>query len=149
MPLARPPYRLALALSLLAPLAACQSSDGDVREWKASDHEQPEHAPPERQPRRGGQVPAQAESAESAAMLTELAWQKNCQTCHGAEGKGDGPTGPLVRAPDLTRAEWQAAATDEQIARVIREGRNKMPKFDLPPEVVGGLIKRIRARKGR
>jgi cytochrome c oxidase cbb3-type subunit 3 len=135
---------------LAAPVAGCQSSSRDVREWTANDHDQPEQAPADRQPRRGGgQVPAQPESAESTAMLTELAWQKNCMTCHGADGKGDGPTGPMVRAPDLTRAEWQTATSDEQIAQVVRQGRNKMPKFDLPPDVVAGLIKRIRARKGR
>jgi mono/diheme cytochrome c family protein len=123
-----------------------------VREWKASDHEQPEHPPPERQPRRPSQpnqVPAQAESPESTAMLTELSWQKNCFTCHGADGKGDGPTGNLFKATDLTRPDWQTATSDEQIAQTIRQGKNRMPKFDLPPEVVSGIIKRIRARKGR
>jgi mono/diheme cytochrome c family protein len=143
----RPSY-LALALPLLAPAAGCQTSR-DVREWKASDHEQPEHPPPERQPRRPSQVPAQAENAESTAMLTELSWQKNCHTCHGPEGKGDGPTGHLFKAPDLTRAEWQAQISDEQIAQTIRQGKNRMPKFDLPPDVISGLVKRIRARKAR
>lgn len=134
---------------MLAPGAVGCQPAGDVREWKANDHEQPEHPAPERQPgRRTNQVPAQGENAESTAMLTELAWQTNCVTCHGPQGKGDGPTGPLVRAPDLTRAEWQASTADEQMAQVIRQGRGKMPKFDLPPEVVAGIIKRIRARKG-
>lgn len=145
----RPRRCFPVVLSLLAlGGVGCQPA-GDVREWKPNDHEQPEHPPPERQPRRPSQVPAQAESPESTAMLTELAWQKNCFTCHGPDGKGDGPTGNLFKAPDLTRAEWQGSTSDEQIAQVIRQGRNKMPKFDLPPEVVTGIIKRIRARKGR
>ncbi|HEU4408454.1 MAG TPA: cytochrome c [Polyangiaceae bacterium] len=144
-----PPY-LALALPLVAALAGGCQTARDVREWKASDHEQPEHPPAERQPqRRPSQVPAQAESPESTAMLTEIAWQKNCLTCHGPDGKGDGPQGNLFKAQDLTRPEWQASASDEQIAQTIRQGKNRMPKFDLPPEVVNGLIKRIRARKGR
>ncbi len=80
-------------------------------------------------------------------MLTDLAWQSNCFTCHGPQGRGDGPTGHLFKAQDLTRADWQAATSDEQIAETIRNGKGRMPKFDLPPEVVTGLIKRIRARK--
>ncbi|MCU0684004.1 MAG: c-type cytochrome [Polyangiaceae bacterium] len=152
MRLSTPSYCLALALPLLAPAAGCQNG-GDVREWKATDHEQPEHAAPERQPqRRGqpGQVPAQAaDNPDATATLVELAWKSNCFTCHGPEGKGNGPTGALVKASDLTRPEWQAATSDEQIAEVIRKGRNKMPKFDLPPDIVVGITKRIRALKGR
>jgi mono/diheme cytochrome c family protein len=55
----------------------------------------------------------------------------------------------MVRAPDLTRPEWQDAVTDEQIASVIRGGRNKMPSFDLPDTVVKGLVARIRVRRAR
>jgi cytochrome c oxidase cbb3-type subunit 3 len=90
--------------------------------------------------------PAASADAPPDDTLVELAWQRNCSRCHGATGRGDGPEGPMVRAPDLTRAEWQAAVTDEGIGQVIRKGRNKMPAFDLPDEVVRGLVARIRAR---
>ncbi|HEU4539046.1 MAG TPA: cytochrome c [Polyangiaceae bacterium] len=148
------PLAFAALFALAASVTGCQAS-GDVREWKASDHEQPEHAPPERQPqgRRQGspaQVPAQASAnPDATATLVELAWKSNCFTCHGPEGKGNGPTGPLVKASDLTRPDWQAATSDEQIAAVIRAGKGKMPKFDLPPDIVVGITKRIRALKGR
>ena len=55
----------------------------------------------------------------------------------------------MVHAPNLTLAEWQAKVTDDQIAEVIRNGKNRMPKFDFPADVVGGLVARIRASKGR
>ena len=55
----------------------------------------------------------------------------------------------MVHAPNLTLAEWQAKVTDEQIADVIRTGKNRMPKFDFPADVVTGLVARIRASKGR
>jgi cytochrome c oxidase cbb3-type subunit 3 len=55
----------------------------------------------------------------------------------------------MVKAPDLTRAEWQAKVTDQQIAEVIRRGKNKMPAFDLPPRVIEGLVKRIRTARTR
>jgi cytochrome c oxidase cbb3-type subunit 3 len=55
----------------------------------------------------------------------------------------------MVKAPDLSRPEWQAATSDEQIAAVIREGRNKMPRFELPPAVINVLVRRIRSLRGR
>lgn len=55
-----------------------------------------------------------------------------------------------MRAPDLTRAEWQTQVTDEQIAEVIRKGRNRMPGFEaLPPQVITGLVARIRENRAR
>jgi cytochrome c oxidase cbb3-type subunit 3 len=131
--------RHALLLVGLLALSGCDASAGDVREWTAADHDQPSgnqaQAP---------QVAARPNAAETDATLIELAWQKNCVQCHGPRGRGDGPQGPMVRAPDLTRAEWQDKATDQEIADVIRKGRNKMPAFDLPPQVIDGLVKRIR-----
>jgi cytochrome c oxidase cbb3-type subunit 3 len=63
-------------------------------------------------------------------------------------GKGDGPQGPLLHASDLTAAEFQSKTSDDQMAQSITQGKNRMPKFDLPPEVVRGLIKRIRTLGG-
>ncbi|WP_423790348.1 c-type cytochrome, partial [Listeria monocytogenes] len=71
--------------------------------------------------------------------MIELAWRRNCASCHGASGRGDGPQGPMVRAPDLTRQEWLDTITDDEIARTIRKGKNKMPAFELPDQVVEGL----------
>ena len=54
----------------------------------------------------------------------------------------------MIRAPDLTLAEWQDKVTDQEIAQIIRKGKNRMPSFDqLPSQVVEGLVKRIRANK--
>ena len=55
----------------------------------------------------------------------------------------------MLKAPDLTSAEWQAKTSDEQIRQVISNGKNRMPKFDLPAEIVTGLVGRIRAAKGK
>jgi cytochrome c oxidase cbb3-type subunit 3 len=55
----------------------------------------------------------------------------------------------MVRAPDLTRAEWQERVSDQEIAEVIRKGRNKMPAFDLSPPIIDGLVKRIRGAHPR
>jgi cytochrome c oxidase cbb3-type subunit 3 len=81
--------------------------------------------------------------------LVEVTWRNQCAMCHGVLGRGDGPQGPMMHAPNLTLPEWQAKMTDQQIAEVIRNGKNRMPKFDFPPDVVAGLVARIRASKGR
>jgi mono/diheme cytochrome c family protein len=89
-----------------------------------------------------------AAQKDDAAQLVELAWRQQCVNCHGAAGHGDGPMGAMLRAPDLTRDEWQAKISDADIAAIIQTGRNKMPKFDLPDVVVRGLVARIRSLRG-
>jgi len=137
----------ATSLACMLALAACGRSSGEVRDWQPSDHDQPAG-------QQGGQVAARPNSsssqAESDKSLVELAWMKNCASCHGMQGRGDGPQGPMMRAPDLTRAEWQSQVTDEQVAEVIRKGRNRMPAFEaLPPQVITGLVARIRQNRTR
>jgi mono/diheme cytochrome c family protein len=141
----RPSVLASVLLGFSLVLAAgCDGSSRDVREWKATDHD----APLGQQP---GQVAARPRgSAEQGPdqSLVEIAWQRNCATCHGQRGRGDGPQGPMMRAPDLTRSDWQGQVTDEQMAEVIRKGRNKMPPFGtLPDQVVTGLVGRIRANR--
>jgi len=133
---------------VLAALTACDGADGgEKREWTAADHDQPasNQAP---------QVSARSSAghAPGADMsLIDLAWRRNCEKCHGPRGRGDGPEGPMVKAPDLTRAEWQAKVTDDEMAELIRKGKNKMPGFEaaLPAQVIDGLVRRIRAARAR
>jgi cytochrome c oxidase cbb3-type subunit 3 len=112
-------------------------------EWTPADHDQPEGQPlpPQRPPR--------AQPQEDSASLAELAWMRSCAQCHGAMGRGDGPQGPMLRAPDLTRADWQQKVSDDEIRQTIRNGRNNMPKFDVPPAVIDGLVKRIRDNRAK
>jgi mono/diheme cytochrome c family protein len=127
-------------------MAACRRTPPDLREWRASDHDQADEQNPTRAaPNRV----APASSANTAVALIEVAWKTQCTPCHGSIGRGDGPQGPMVHAPDLTAAEWQSKVTDDQIRAVIFNGKNRMPKFDLPADVVTGLVARIRASKGR
>ena len=74
---------------------------------------------------------------------------QTCNTCHGPLGKGDGPQGSLVKAPDLTRPDWQAKVTDEEIAARIRSGKGLMPPNDLPDSTIKGLVARVRALRGQ
>lgn len=129
------------ALLPLLLLPACDRAPSEVREWGPGDHDQPAAAQ--------GQVTARPDSEGPDPTLIDLAWRRNCATCHGAVGRGDGPQGPMVRAPDLTRADWQANISDDEMASIIRKGKNKMPAFDLPDQVVQGLVQRIRAARGK
>lgn len=118
---------------------SCDTTSTDVRQWAPSDHDQP--------PASQGQVTARPDTDGPDPTLIDLAWRRNCATCHGNSGRGDGPQGPMVRTPDLTRGEWQEKVADDDIAQTIRKGRNKMPAFELPDQVVEGLVKRIRSAR--
>lgn len=65
-------------------------------------------------------VPATAESISSGAAL----FSKQCTTCHGAGGKGDGAMAAKVKSKpaDLTDAEWKHGASDGEIFTLIRDG---------------------------
>jgi cytochrome c oxidase cbb3-type subunit 3 len=89
---------------------------------------------------------AAAKSGE-VDQLVELTWRQQCVTCHGPIGHGDGPMGPMVRAPDLTAGDWQSKISDAEMATLIKVGRNRMPAFNLPDQVLAGLVARVRALK--
>ncbi|MBK8257351.1 MAG: cytochrome c [Polyangiaceae bacterium] len=123
------------------PLAGCDGPSAEVREWSPGDHDQP--------PAAAGQVTAKPATDGVDPSIIDLAWRRNCTPCHGPIGRGDGPQGPMYRAPDLTQPDWQANITDEEMAKTIRKGKNKMPAFDLPDQVVQGLVQRIRSARGK
>jgi cytochrome c oxidase cbb3-type subunit 3 len=143
----------AAALAAFAPVAiGCDRppSPGSAPEWTPADH----HSQDDEKAASAAQVGASAAAAKAtprddATQLVELAWRQQCATCHGPSGKGDGPMGAMMQAPDLTRVPWQAKASDADIAAVIQTGRNKMPRFDLPDVVVRGLVARIRSLRGQ
>jgi cytochrome c oxidase cbb3-type subunit 3 len=142
--------RTSVLLVLTATLVpfACGRAPSDLREWKADDHDHAEETQRARAAPARGQPSASA-SASPLVTLVEVTWRNQCGPCHGLLGRGDGPQGPLVHAPNLTAPEWQGKVTDVQIAQAITTGKNRMPKFDFPPDVLAGLVARIRASKGR
>jgi cytochrome c oxidase cbb3-type subunit 3 len=112
-----------------------------MTEWTPADHDGEQ---------RGGNAKQGAKvqgDAGGTAPLVEIAWRQQCATCHGSAGRGDGPQGPMFKAADLSNPEWQAKVKDEDIANAIQNGKGRMPKFDLPPDVVKGLVTRIRSFK--
>jgi mono/diheme cytochrome c family protein len=118
---------------------ACNKAPSDLREWRASDHDQPEN------PAQEGQVDGtNTLSSLGIDEVTLVAWRENCARCHGAMGAGDGPQGAMTHARDLSDGAWQAATSDESIARTIRDGRGMMPAFKLPDSTVSALVRLVR-----
>jgi cytochrome c oxidase cbb3-type subunit 3 len=144
--------RIFLLVVLLAAMtAACdRAPSGNVQEWTAKDHDRREESKAVRDGTQAAAKPkgSGGSKADEDRTLVELTWRQTCASCHGMLGRGDGPNGPMVQAPDLTRPDWQAKVKDAEIAATIKNGRNKMPKFDLPDRVVAGLVARIRASAG-
>jgi hypothetical protein len=50
----------------------------------------------------------------------------------------------MVKATNLSDPAWQAAATDEQIARAIKEGKGAMPPSNLPDVTIAKLVRLVR-----
>ena len=80
-------------------------------------------------------------------------WDKNCKACHGAEGKGDTTMGKKLEIRDFTDAKFQAAFTDAQATKAIKEGikdgdKIKMKAYsDLTDDEIKALVAKVRAFK--
>ena len=139
--------RLMLALALGAAFSTtlgCERDASGLTEWSPADHD---HQAEPRMRRTMANM-AQKANPHSAPgqknQVIDVTWMKQCATCHGKRGKGDGPSSTMVKARDLTNAEFQATLTDEQIAKVIRQGKDKMPAFNLPDSIIEGLVQHVR-----
>jgi mono/diheme cytochrome c family protein len=86
-----------------------------------------------------------------AGDTPHMAWLKaKCAVCHGEDGSGNTPAGHSLGVPDL-RSEAVRKLTDEELARIIREGHSRMPAFrvQLKPEQVPLLVSYIRSLANR
>ena len=154
--------RRPIGLLWLLALAACDrapSSEG-LPEWKPTDHDRladqqaqrrtpPMPRAPDSADADGG-TSANAGSSDagggmSAEALADVAWTSLCVTCHGPQGRGDGPQGPMMRPPDFSDKAWHAAHPDAELADAIRNGKNKMPQFGLPDRTIEALVHRVRS----
>lgn len=134
-----------IAVVLLASFASlgCDAEAPDLREWKPTDHDHTE-APGRDQvdvADGGAQNPLAAHGISDVVLV---AWKQKCVTCHGTIGRGDGPQARMYAPPDLSDTKRQGEISDEDIAQVIKNGRGKMPAFDLPDSTIEGLVKLVR-----
>lgn len=135
-----------LSFALVAAFGSIACRRGAAREWRPEDHDQEQSGT--------AQMPANADAApnpngaESDLALLEAAWTSNCAQCHGRMGLGDGPQGPMVKAPNLTDPAVVDRFSDAELLAIIKAGRNKMPAFpSLPDRIAQGLVARVRANE--
>jgi mono/diheme cytochrome c family protein len=102
-------------------------------------------------------APAPAAAADPAAARAEAEqiFATRCFTCHGAEGKGDGPGSAALTPPprNFQDPEWQKSVTDSHIEQIIQYGGAAVgraptmpgnPDLMSKPAVVTALRERIR-----
>jgi len=88
-------------------------------------------------------VPAAlADSGPDAAPI----FKAKCAVCHGANGDGQTPTGKSMKVRDLRSPEVKQM-TDADLAKVIAEGKGKMPAFKgkLTPAEISALVGFVKA----
>jgi tetratricopeptide (TPR) repeat protein len=104
----------------------------------------------------GSAAPSSQAAARPAADPRGL-WAAKCASCHGAEGRGDGPLGRALALPDMRSSAWQAAISDDRVRQAIRQGivrtdgdrSRRMSAFpDLTDGQVEGLVELIRSWQG-
>ena len=102
-----------LGSASILPLARAEDAQS---EWKA----------PSRAAKRKNPTAADAASIDAGKTV----YQKECVSCHGAAGKGDGPAAKdlQVKPGDLSAAKL-AQETDGELFWKITEGKKPMPSF--------------------
>jgi len=64
---------------------------------------------------------------------SKAVYEKQCASCHGAGGKGDGPAGKFLKPPPTDFATALKGKTDADVAKVIKEGGKAVGKSALMP----------------
>jgi mono/diheme cytochrome c family protein len=84
-------------------------------------------------------VPDKNKTMKAAVNLKDAAvissgkdlWAKNCKSCHGAKGMGDGPKGASLKTfpGDFSSAAFQGS-TDGELFFRTNVGRDEMPAYE-------------------
>jgi ubiquinol-cytochrome c reductase cytochrome b subunit len=74
-----------------------------------------------------------------------------CAGCHGVDGRGTARAGLRTRPRDLSDPKLYESMTDEQLTRVIHEGKGQMPAFGraLTPSDIDDLVRHLHTLKAR
>jgi cbb3-type cytochrome c oxidase subunit III len=74
-------------------------------------------------------------------------FKQKCSMCHGADGKGYA----ALKTPDFTDSKVQASLTDEEITKIIKNGKpgTAMPPFkdSLSDDQIKSLVTYLRSLK--
>lgn len=70
----------------------------------------------------------------------------NCQICHGADGRGNGPAAAALhpKPVDFRQKDFWKSRSDASIAATILHGKSPMPAFDFKSSQVKAIIDYLR-----
>lgn len=90
----------------------------------------------------------------SFAADAKANWEEHCANCHGADGKGETKMGKKLHIKDITDAAVQAAFSDEEAVKAIKEGvtdksgkQRMKPIEGLSAEEMKALVPLVRSFK--
>lgn len=134
--------RMCLSALVLTWLSACDEAP-PTEVWTASDHAQPETQAQTQGRARPAGASAPADPRVARLNAARAVYRMQCQSCHGAEGRGDEAMAGNV--PNFADPSWQESRSHEELARSITQGRGAMPAFsNLPPDAVVALVEVVR-----
>jgi len=67
-------------------------------------------------------------TSAALAQGAKEVYEKNCQACHGAGGKGDGPAAKALKPPPADFATALKGMSDADLTKVIKEGGKAVGK---------------------
>mgnify|MGYP001600960832 FL=1 len=92
--------------------------------------------------------------ASARAADAKANWGKQCVKCHGADGKGDTKMGKKLEVKDYTDAKVQAGMKDEEMTKIIKEGKKDKegkarmkPAENLTDDEIKALVAHVRSLK--
>lgn len=92
--------------------------------------------------------PVKADDASKA--IGKTLYMKNCMSCHGKTGAGDGPKAKTLSTTmdDLGGAKYQAQTDGEHFYKT-KFGKGEMPKYDkkIPDEDIWNMVNFMRTLK--
>jgi mono/diheme cytochrome c family protein len=85
---------------------------------------------------------APARADEKSAAL----YKQKCAACHGADGKGETPTGKAMKVRSFADPEV-AKMSDDELAGTIEKGKGKMPAYgkSLKPDEIKAMVAYVRS----
>lgn len=116
------PYKTVLIAGLVAgslaiAAALAQDNKGGADEWVA--------------PARAAKKKNPVETNEASLAKGKAVWAKECASCHGEKGKGDGPAvKDLEKKPEDLSAKQTIEQSDGALFWKITEGRKPMASYD-------------------
>jgi hypothetical protein len=119
----------AITMALLILGVAVPHSVGDDHPWGSIFHHHFGHKdlPPGQIETMNGGYWMWVRSPEQEKVVVMSLFNRYCIRCHGVDGRG---VWDIPGIPDFTNVRWQSCRTDDQIVRIIIEGRGAvMPQF--------------------